>query len=162
MICVPTFPGDDDQRLFNIQTYSYWDSIWTVFKVARERYLYGESVLRSFGSMSIQSLQFESFDHRTIQDVHDLIAAFYRFKRRTESLFPLEPNLCEDWYAFLREEAVALCESADFVTGVLNACIYANTEVRYAGEKRANHVQRERYWAMLEYTLPRYQPEVAT
>jgi hypothetical protein len=110
--------------------------------------------------MSIQIRQFESFDHRTIQDIHDLIAAFYRFKRRTEFLFPLEPNPREDWYGFLRKEAVALCESADFVTGILDACIYANAEVGYAGEKRALSIQRERYWSMSVYTLPRYHPEV--
>jgi len=160
MWCFSNFPGDDDQRLFHMQHDAYWEFIWTIVNAARKRYLDAESVLRCYAPMSIQVRQLESIDHRTVQDVHDLIAAFYRFKRRTEILFPLESNLRDDWYSFLREEAAGLCESADFVTGVLDACIHANTDIGYAGEKRAKHVERERYWTMFEYTLPRYQPEV--
>jgi hypothetical protein len=110
--------------------------------------------------MSIQVRQLNSIDHRTVQDIHDLIAAWYRFKRRTERLFPLEPNLREDWLRFLRAEAISLSESAEFVTGILDACIQANNEIGYAGENRAMSVQNMRYREMFQYTLPRFQPDV--
>jgi hypothetical protein len=138
----------------------YSKALWTVVKVARERFLDAESFLRCDAPMSIQVRQLNSIDHRTVQDVHDLVAAWYRFKRRSERLFPLEPNLKEDWTQFLRAELHALSRSADFVTGVLDACIHANTEIGYAGEKRAKRVQRERYWTMFEYTLPHSLSEV--
>ena len=159
MICASIFPGDEDERLFRVQHEAYPDFVWTILQIAKERYLNAEAVLRCAAPMSIQVRQLELWDYRAAQDIHDLIAAYYRFKRRTELLFPLEPNLREDWYWFLRKEAVALCESADFVTGVLDACLYANTEVGNAGEKRAKDIQRARYWRMLEYTLPRFQLE---
>ena len=160
MICVPNFPGDDDKRLFDMQSDSYWDFIWTIVNVARERYLGAESVLRCYAPMSIQVRQLNSIDHRTVQDIHDLIAAWYRFKRRTERLFLLEPNLREDWSRFLRAEAISLSESAEFVTGILDACIHASNEIGYAGENRAMSVQKTRYREMFRYTLPRFQPEV--
>jgi hypothetical protein len=110
-------------------------------------------------SLNLQ-VRLNSIDHRTVQDIHDLIAAWYRFKRRTERLFPLEPNLREDWLVFLRKEVLALSISVDFVTGVLDACIQANNEIGYAGEKRVRRLQRERYWRMFEYTLPHSLSEV--
>ena len=160
MICVLNFPGDEDERLFDMQDSCYWKAHWTIVEVARERYLDAEAVLRCDAPMSIQVRQLSSIDHRTVQGIHDLIAAWYRFKRRTEQLFPLEPDLSQDWLRFLRAEAIALSKLADFVTGVLDACIHANTEIGYAGEKRAQGIQRSRYFRMFQYTLPRSQSEV--
>ena len=38
---------------------------------------------------------------------------------------------------FLNVDAIILGESSDFVTGILDACIHANTEIGYAGEGEA-------------------------
>ena len=160
MWCYANFPGDEDKRLFDMQMEAYGEALWIIVNAARERYFDAEAVLRSHSSMSIQVRQLVSIDHRTVQDVHDLIAAWYRFKRRTERLFPLEPDLSEDWHEFARTEAAELCRSADFATGVLDACVYANTERGHAGEERAKQVEKSRYWEMFQYTLPRIQYEI--
>lgn len=159
MICGPNFPGDDDQRLFKMQHEAYSEALWTIVEATRKRYLDAECILRCYASMSIQVRQLCSIDHRTVQDIHDLIAAWYRFKRRTERLFPLEADLVDEWYSFLWKETRELCGSADFVTGLLDACIYANAESGYAGEERARRIQRRRYSEMLRYTLPHLQAE---
>jgi hypothetical protein len=159
MLCYPRFPSDDDERLFEIQRLSYSKALWIIVDAARERYLDAEAVLRCYASMSIQVRQLCSIDHRNVQDIHDLIAAWYRFKRRTERLFPLEPDLKQDWCEFATTEARELSASADFVTGVLDSCVYANTDCGYAGERRAKWIQRERYREMLRYTLARPQLE---
>lgn len=91
--------------------------------------------------------------------MHDLIAAQYRFKRRTERLFLLEENVKQDRFAFLNNEAIALSAIPEFVTGVLDACIYANTEVGYAGEKRGTEVLKCRYNEMFWYKLPHFKPD---
>lgn len=148
MICVPNFPGDDDKRLFDMQHSCYSKALWTIVESARERYIDAESVLRCYAPMSIQVRQLNSIDHRTVQDMHDLIAAWYRFKRRTERLFPLGCDLKEDWFSFLGKELASLIHDPDFVTGVLDTCIQANTEIGYAGERRAQSVQRSRYRSM--------------
>lgn len=159
MWCFSNFPGDDDERIFTVQHQCYFDMIGTIVNASVKQYLHAELILRHYGAMSIQVRQVESFDHRTVQDVHDLIAAWYRFKRRTERLFPLESDLSEDWRRFFWRETEELCFSSDFVTGVLDSTIHANTERGYAGEKRAKQVQRVRYQEMLRYTLPRPQIE---
>jgi hypothetical protein len=160
MLCYSNFPGDDDERLFHMQNECYSEAIWLIVNTARKRYLDAETVLRQFASMSIQVRQVNSIDHRTVQAMHDLIAAWYRFKRRSERLFSLGSNLNEDWLAFfLRSESTALSWMPGFVTGVLDACVYANTEVGYAGESRALNVLRGRYDAMFRHTLPSSQPD---
>ena len=153
MISVSNFPGDDDNRLFDIQFEVYDQVIGIIVNTARDRFLAGELVLRYVAQMSMQVRQLTSFDHRTIQDIHDLIAAWYRFRKRTERLFPLEGDARQDWIEFASLEARALCSSADFITGVLDACVYANTEAGYAGEQRAKRVQEERYNEMIRHNL---------
>ena len=160
MNSVPNFPGDEDKRLFDMQHSCYSKALWMIVEAARERFVDAESVLWCSSSISVQVHELRSIDHRTVQDIHDLIAAWYRFSRRTERLFELASDLSEDWLGFARAEAVALCTSANFVTGVLDACIDANTDVGYAGEERAKLVQRSRYYDMFEYTLPRFKSEV--
>ena len=157
MWCYPNFPGDDDERLFHMQHLCYSEALWIIVNTVRERYFDAEAVLRCYASMSIQVRQLYSIDHRTVQDMHDLMAAWYRFKGKTERLFPLEPDLKQDWCEFAATEARELSASADFVTGVLDACVYANTDCGYAGERRAKWIQRERYREMLGYTLARPQ-----
>jgi hypothetical protein len=159
MWCYPNFPGDDDERLFHMQHLCYSEALWIIVNTVRERYFDAEAVLRCYASMSIQVRQLYSIDHRTVQDMHDIIAAWYRFKRRTERLFLLEPSLKQDWCEFATTESRELSASADFVTGVLDACVYAHTKRGYAGEERAKWVQRERYREMLRYTLARPQLE---
>ncbi len=161
MFCFSNFPGDDDERIFDAQHQCYGEVLWIIVKAAIKQYSHAEAILQCCGSMSLQlrQVESESFDHRTVQDVHDLIAAWYRFKRRTERLFPLEADLREDWHEFARTEAAELCRSADFVTGFLDACVYANTEQGYAGEERAKQVEKWRYREMFQYTLPRPQFE---
>lgn len=159
MICVPNFPGDDDKRLFDMQHSCYSKALWMIVEAARERFVDAESVMRCSSPISVQVHALRAIDHRTVQDMHDLVAAWYRFKKRTERLFPFDYDLTEDWLRFARADAVALSKSADFVTGVLDACIYANTEIGYAGERRAQAIQQTRYISMFQYRLPRFDLE---
>ena len=158
-MCHSNFPGDDDKRLFDMQVSCYSDALGIIVRIVGKRYLYSESILRCEGSISKEVHELRSFDHRTVQGVHDLIAGWYRFNRRTERLFPLDEDLKKDWFAFLAEEVNLLSREPDFVTGVLDACIHANTETGYAGEKRTQTVQRSRYFGMFTYTLPTARPK---
>lgn len=160
MICYSNFPGDDDERLMMLQFDAYSEALWTIVNAARERFLDAEKVLRISPTMSPQVRALKSIDHRTVQDMHDLIAAWYRFQRRTERMFPLlGDDLRRDWIQFVTTEARQLCSSAYFVTGVLDACVYSNTDCGYAGEKLAKRVQEERYSEMFRYSLPHPQSE---
>jgi hypothetical protein len=145
MICVPNFVGDDDKRLFDMQNSCYSDALVVLVRMVGKRYLYAESILRCEGSMRKEVGELRSIDHRTVQGVHDLIAAWYRFKRRTEHLFPPKGDLKGDWLSFLVDEVDSLSREPDFVTGILDACIQANTDRGHAGERRAQAVQRSRY-----------------
>ncbi len=155
MNSVPNFVGDDDERFFRMQMSCYSKALGIIVRSVVKSYQYAESVLRCEGSISEQVRELHSFDHRTVQDAHDLIAAWYRFRRKTERLFPLERDLDENWLLFLEDEATALSREPAFVIGLLDACIHANTEIGYAGEKRAHSVQRVRYAPMTSYVMPR-------
>lgn len=154
MICVPNFVGDNDERLFNMQNSCYSDALGVIVRAVGRTYLFAESVLRCEGSIGKEVRELRSFDHRTVQGVHDLIAAWYRFTHRTERLFALGEDLKSDWLTFLVKEVESLSTEPDFVTGVLDACIYSNTETGYTGETRAQGVQRLRYSRMFTFTLP--------
>lgn len=159
MICVPNFPGDADERLFRMQNGCYSEAVGIIVRNAITTYLFAESVLRCEGSMSTEVRELESFDHRSVQGVHDLIAAWYRFQRRTERLFVLEGNLQGEWLSFLGQEVMSLSREPDFVTGVLDACIRTDREDRNSGELRADSIQRYRYGSMFRYVLPSARPE---
>ena len=159
MYCYSNFPGDEDQRLFDIQHDSYREALWTIVTAAKERFVDAERVLRCSPTMSVLVHQLKSIDRRTVQDMHDRIAAWYRFRRRSERMFSLRGDVRSDWMQFITREADELCRSADFVTAVLDACIYANKEPGTAGENRARIIQQRRYSEMLQYTLPRPQAD---
>jgi hypothetical protein len=154
MMSFSTFPGDDDQRLSNMQRDVYWDSLWVIVEEARRQFLYAEEVLRCSTTTGVQVRELKAIDHRTVQEIYFLIAAWYRFNRRTERLFPLEDDVSADWLGFLREEVQALSREPDFVNGVLDACIHAHSDVGRAGEERARAAQRSRYANMFSYTMP--------
>lgn len=136
-----------------MQHEAYSDGLWVIVNTVRERFLDAERILRCSTTMSVQVRELESIDHRTVQDIHDLVAAWYRFKRKGERMFPLLGNdLRSDWIQFITAEARELCSSPEFVTGVLDACIHANTKCGYAGESRSRQIQRERYAEMIRYT----------
>jgi hypothetical protein len=148
------FPGDDDQRIIDVQIACYLEIVASIVRGAGRAFLNAEAIVRTQGPMSIQVRQLDAVDHRTVQGMHDLIAGWYRFRRRTERLFPLGDGIADDWRWFAGKEIVELCREGDFVTGVLDAVILANTERGYEGEARATEVQKQRYRAMLAYRLP--------
>ncbi len=89
-----------------------------------------------------------------MQGAHDLIAAWYRFSRRHELLFPLAGNPESEWIDFAQREVDHLCSNPRFVIATLDAVIFANIERGYAGEREAQAILQSRYLKMREHRLP--------
>lgn len=157
MMVGSNFPGDEDRRIKDVQFNNYSSVIGELVETARRRYIYAEELLELTGAMAAEIRKLRFFDHRTVQDTHDIIAAAYRFSRRSECLFDIgDPDaIAIDWFSFARKEIESLCEDPKFVRAVLHSAVYANQPLGYRGEKESRTIASSRYGEMREYTLPR-------
>ena len=92
------------------------------------------------------------FDHRTLQDTHDTIAAWFRFARDDGGQMRLgeldqdyETRLATEWNEFLLAEVAALARIDEFARAVLMATVFANRERGYAAEKELREILRGQY-----------------
>lgn len=80
LIVAPQFHDDDNKRVMRIQHASYSDTIvkWVDRLIVRgHQYKASLNAQTEIGTLLAH---LERFDHRTIQDVHDHIAAAFRFR----------------------------------------------------------------------------------
>jgi len=97
----------------------------------------------------------DSFDHRTLQDIHDLIAAWFRFSqddggqlRLGETDEGYQDRLADEWRTFFEEEVGRLTSDDEFVRAVLVAAAFGNTDRGYAAEAQLREFLKERYRTM--------------
>ena len=101
----------DSERIAWIQHDVYATSLPKLFVKARAEYRRAESVVGINGELGV-AFNIESFDHRTLQWLHDAVAARFRFMYCIEGdLFDDRPPVGSDenyiislWYQFLDQE----------------------------------------------------------
>jgi hypothetical protein len=81
MIVGYAFPDDENKALKEVQFQLYGQILWRLFSKPRERYLDACRLVEVDTGLAARVRAMDSFDHRTLQDAHDLIAAWYRFSR---------------------------------------------------------------------------------
>lgn len=77
MILGEMFPSDSI-KLAEIQFEAYGSSLWTIFKSARDKYLWAESILGIRTELGEKIKLIDKIDHRTLQWLHDAIAGKFR------------------------------------------------------------------------------------
>ena len=95
----------------------------------------------------------ESLDHRVLQDAHGRIANYYRWLHRHDELpvfgsdkVAYRRYLKDAWVTFLKHELESLASASDeFVTAVVNAVGYQNTETGYQAEDQLTRLLKVRY-----------------
>jgi len=149
------FPGDDNQTLKDVQFRLYGEMLVRLFSRPRDRYLDASRLIQVAPDLAVRIRAMDGFDHRTLQDAHDLIAAWYRFSRDDggqlrlgESPDDYEDRLAREWREFFEEEVDYLTGRDEFTRDVLTAAVFANTDRGHAAEAGAREFLKERYATM--------------
>jgi len=157
MIKVPRFDGDNNDKLLNVQHDAYWDLVAWLFETARRRYLEAARLLRAEDDLTKAVQEKTTFDHRTLQDAHDLIAAHYRFThddggqlRIGEDADGYRLRLRKAWDGFFRSEVRALVQDDEIALAMVKATVYENQKDGYSAESRVECLLNERYHEMSE------------
>jgi hypothetical protein len=134
MIIGTEFIGDQDEELKRLQRQMYVDLLPNLLIEARRAYLRAEEMLDQSTNLGrkIQQMSNElGFDHRILQEVHDIIAACFRFKRPDLLQLTLEfehkdpiQRIQDEWCRFFSAEAQHLAQCPDFTRALLTAVGY--------------------------------------
>lgn len=146
------FRGDEDKELMEIQHDLYGEALGYLFCEAREEFLRAERMLDERTMLGLAIENERSFDHRVLQDAHDLIAAEFRYQRADLPQPPLpfdsdtERNRLEEhWRSFVRDEAKQLAREPETCRAILMTVAYQNTEIGYQAEDTLEALLVERY-----------------
>lgn len=150
MICAPRFHGDINEKLMFIQHNFYYDLIRWLFEHPRQRYKEAINLLCVETDLWIQIKDRNGFDHRTLQEPHDKIAAYYRYTHPREIQLALdemnyEERLTQNWLNYWHNEVRELIKDNIITRTILTAVGYQNTPKGYAAEKLLIALLDERY-----------------
>jgi hypothetical protein len=129
------FPGDTNKTLKGVQFGLYWELLPLLQSRPRDRYLAACRLVKIETDLATLLRSMDSFDHRTLQDAHDLIAAWFRYSQddggqlrlgETDETYQDRLNL--EWRAFFEDEVSRLSSDDDFGRAVLVATAFGNTE----------------------------------
>jgi hypothetical protein len=149
------FPGDTNEALKHVQFRLYGEMLVRLYSRFRDRYLDACRLVQIDTDLANRLRSMEFFDHRTLQDIHDLIAAWFRFSQDDGGQLHLgetddayKDRLATEWRTFFEEQIVRLGSGDEFARNVLIAVAFGNTDRGYAAEDQLREILKERYSAM--------------
>lgn len=146
------FPGDTNEVLKDVQFRLYGEMLVRLYNRPRDRYLDACRLLQIETDLATRLRSMDGFDHRTLQDIHDLIAAWFRFSRddrgqlrlgETEEAF--RDRLAAEWRTFFEEEAGRLSTDDEIARAVLTAAAFGNAGRGYAAKAQLHEILKDRY-----------------
>ena len=152
MIVGKRFPGDENPILMGIQRDRSGQMIGHLFEFAKIRYFRAIQFVGVDTELAKKLRGKEWFDHRVLQEAHDIIAANFRFRFDPggQMILPFEDMsykeyLAISWIKFFIEEAKELAEYDITAKMILTAFGYENTEIGLQAEKNLEIILQERY-----------------
>jgi len=147
------FPGDDWTSVMWIQHDMYGPFLWELFDIARRKYIDAERTLGVNTVSGILVKPEDGFDHRVLQDAHDMIAARFRFlnQDRMHPELPFEGQKDDRkrieglWRDYWRTEIDRLTNIPLFTKAVVTAIAFQNTDVGYTAENDIKRILYEEY-----------------
>ena len=146
------FPGDENETLQLIQHRLYWELLFDLYECSRRQLIRAADLLDHETELTSRLREIRRFDHRTLQDAHDMIAAYYRFAYDPRGQIPLfldgmsyEQYLETEWREWYSSEVVSLSENDDVARSITLAVAYENTEIGYVAEDRLKALLECRY-----------------
>jgi hypothetical protein len=165
------FRGDDNSALQMVQFDAYSEAIGHMVHEAVTQYFNAEKFLNTKTTLGNKIREEEkeslrrggtgkfSFDHRTIQNAHDVIAGNYRYLMPYFPLFPDFPDKFDKddekwkWLQHLVKEIKVLYECLAFTRCCLIACVYANSDQGMSAEHYMGFYLAHRYRSMYGLAL---------
>ena len=87
------FSGDENASIKHAQHHMYGYLLWKIFEKSKNTFLVCDTVCEIFThEQRINLIEKDSFDHRTLQESHDLIAISFRYWKRDGVLTLFEPS----------------------------------------------------------------------
>jgi hypothetical protein len=143
MIINEAFEGDLNKLLKNIQHDEYGRSVGRIFEAARSELIHAAAVLDAKLPLVDNARAVKNFDHRVLQDAHDIIAAAYRYRHDDSGqlelleIYDLQPNrYLRHWTSWLGEQLKDLVRYPQFVRPTVESVLFANTDGGYMAENR--------------------------
>lgn len=151
------FAGDDNEVLKLVQHDAYGGMLGELFSRPRERYLDACDLLQVNNELADKIRPMRTFDHRRLQDAHDLIAAGFRFSqggstqlRLGETAEAYQRRLAAEWRDFFEREVSTLSEDNNFARAVLLAAALANTPKGENAEDELRVILKRRYPGLIK------------
>ena len=152
MIVGCAYPSDDNDLLQSVQHDLYGRSVAELFDAARKAIVWADEVLGANLLIAEKARRVEGFDHRVLQDAHDIMAAAFRHEYDDggqHRLLEGERDLCEryrsEWATWFADELETLAKSPRFVRSVVQSVLLENTELGYAAERELCNVLITRF-----------------
>lgn len=162
MIVGTYFDGDDDREVAWLQEAVYGDALARIVEECNDlaslaRAILDDVTYEEWGTVS-------RFDHRVLQDAHDLLAAVWRYRAPMRQLpLPFDDDTAADlstrvhrqWLAWLQVEVATWREAPTMVRQVQLALAHQNSGPGYEAEDRLRRLLRSRFpdvpWSYPEF-----------
>jgi hypothetical protein len=142
MIICDAYPSDDNGLLKTVQHDAYPRSVAQLYETAREALLWADKVLETRLLIAEKARDTTRFDHRVLQDAHDILAAAFRHScddggqlRLLESEAERANRYRSTWLEWLQDQLTDLSKNPQFVRSTVQAVVLANSELGYEAER---------------------------
>ena len=142
MIIGEAYISDNNKALKMAQHETYSHNIVAIFEMARSEFVRADAILNAQLLIAETAESINKFDHRVLQDAHDIMAASYRY-RCDDGVQPrLWPEGGERssygprWNRWFTLELEKMIKHPSFVRAVVEAVVFSNTELGYMAEHR--------------------------
>ena len=142
MIVIDEYTGDCNKHLKDVQHEMYGASVWKIFEMARKQTLFADALLMTNLASATKLREIRAFDHRVLQDAHDLLAAGFRRTHDDGGQFGIFDATDQDvryirqWNDWLQAQLVEIGRYPSIVREITTAVLYANTDAGYEAEQR--------------------------
>ena len=172
MILSNVYENDCNRLLKDVQHDEYPRSIGTIFKSARDGLIRADAILGSNLLITEKAREVQSFDHRVLQDAHDIIAAAFRYRHDDGGQLRLgeDPEhqrlrYLRAWINWLNEQLGELVHYPQFVRSTVECIVFSNTAMGYMAEDRLCDVLLTHFsagdWMFQNGYLRTYTPAIA-
>ena len=169
MIVCRVFENDGNEALKDVQHGEYMRSVGSIFRAARAVLAQADAIIGSDLLIVERSRQVRTFDHRVLQDAHDILAAAFRHEADDGGQLILGEDAQaqllryrNQWLQWLDGKLQDLVRYPQFVRSVVECVIFQNTEMGYMAENRVGDILLTHFsagdWAFPDGYLKTYQP----
>jgi len=155
------FYGDDNLAVKWIQQEQYSNIVSLLVHEAIGKYRYAENLLNVDAEMRINlaGLFPFNFDCKGIHEAHELIAAYFRFKKYARGpLFQDDVDKADcinRWPEWASKEIDSLLQSPEFTRAVVLTVVEQNNEIVSVNEGIITNLLKTRYHEMLDVSPPK-------